>query len=644
MIGAMIKIPTMNKTLRNILIAVGALVVFVLILPFLVPMGAYRGQIENAAEQATGRTLKIEGPLRLMIFPHLGLRAHNVTFANMPGGRASAMASAGEIDLSVRVLPLLTGRIELDKIVLDRPTIALEINKQGKPNWTFAKTAKPAKAPKGESSITLPSGTEFSGIEIDDGRITYNNDKTGTHRAIDHVDANIAVTRLDRPMTIDGNFTVGDGRIDFIARIATLKNLLTNGMTDVDLSATSKMLQASFKGRLKPNGGVDGVFKLDTADFRGVAAWFGEKLPAGNGLKRLSLDSRLVTQDRVSTLMPLHVSLDGQHMTGKLTLDQRTKTPALYGALNVDHLDLNPYLAAGHGTAPSSGRTAAGWSKAPLNLGLLKTFDCRLSLTTGSLRLRGLQFGKTTLSVMLAGGMLTASLDPITLYGGTGRAQLDVDSRGAVPVFRNALAFEKVSLRPLLTGMLGLDSLEGTGSLNLEVSSQGRSAYAVMHALSGKGAITGTDGRFRGVNLGLVARTIQKLLGGKATGTVASTPFAHMGASFVIDRGVLTTKDFRLTGPSVQMTGSGRIDVGNRTIDFRLVPSAAHIGVPFRVRGSWDRVHYLPDVGSILGGVMKNLGSGRAPFKGLFGGGKKGEKGKTKKGAANELEDLFGNH
>ena len=129
----------MNKTLRNALIAAAAAVVLIVALPFLVPMDAYRGRIETAAEHATGRTMKIEGPLRLMLFPHLGLRAHSVTLANVPGGRATALAQVGDIRLSVRVLPLLTGHIVLDKIVLDEPVIALEVDAAGNANWKFAR-------------------------------------------------------------------------------------------------------------------------------------------------------------------------------------------------------------------------------------------------------------------------------------------------------------------------------------------------------------------------------------------------------------------------------------------------------------------------------------------------------------------------
>ena len=47
-----------------------------------------------------------------------------------------------------------------------------------------------------------------------------------------------------------------------------------------------------------------------------------------------------------------------------------------------------------------------------------------------------------------------------------------------------------------------------------------------------------------------------------------------MGASFTLANGVLDKQDFHLAGPVLQATGSGQVDIGNRTIDFRIEPKA----------------------------------------------------------------------
>jgi AsmA protein len=100
-----------------------------------------------------------------------------------------------------------------------------------------------------------------------------------------------------------------------------------------------------------------------------------------------------------------------------------------------------------------------------------------------------------------------------------------------------------------------------------------------------------------------------------------------MGASFTLTGGVLNSNDFHMSGPVLHASGAGNVDIGNRTIDFRIVPattaSVVHekfdIGVPLHITGPWRHLRYKADVESLVKGVIQNLESGRAPLKGMFG-------------------------
>ncbi len=648
-------ITPMNKGLRYGLIGAGALVAVILALPFVVPMDAYRVRLETAATHATGRSLHIEGPLRLMLFPHFGLRAEQVTFANIPGGRAAAMARVGDIKLAIQFWPLLTGHLEIEQIVLDQPDIELEVDARGQSNWTFAKS-KTAGTAHG-SSVTLPMDTQFSGIKINDGRVAYSNAHTGVQRLLDHVNANIAITRLDQPVSMEGNLSVAGRRIDFEGRVVTVKALLSDEPSSVDISLTSDLMQLSFKGNLAPDGTVDGSAKLNTSSLRSMAQWLSWKIPPGGGLGPLSLEGHFISKGKITTLDPIKLSLDGADMRGKLSIDAQGKPTQISGALWIDHLDLNPYLqTAGHkSSAAPTRKSDPGWSKSPINLAWLKVVNADLALDIGPLRVRNLRLGHTVGHLTLKNEALTAQLASIALYGGHGRAQLAVDASGAVPRYRNALQFDHIALRSFLNDTMGVDRIEGTGSIALDAASSGVNADEVMHDLSGKGSVTVSGGRIHGVDLGAVARTIRTVLGEAATGEVAGTDFHSMGASFVINRGVLATKDFTLSGPLLQATGAGDIGLGNRTLDLRVVPKASmggthasSISIPFRINGSWDHVHYAPDLTGVVNGVLQNLENGRAPFKGLFGGGNKSQDQnpikKKKKNTVDVLKNMFGIH
>jgi hypothetical protein len=87
----------------------------------------------------------------------------------------------------------------------------------------------------------------------------------------------VAITRLDQPVVIDGNLTQNGHRVDFDVKIATLKTLLGDGTTALDLSLTSDMMQAGFKGGLGQDGALVGTLKFDTASLRRVIDWLGER-------------------------------------------------------------------------------------------------------------------------------------------------------------------------------------------------------------------------------------------------------------------------------------------------------------------------------------------------------------------------------
>jgi AsmA protein len=602
----------------------------------------YRGRIETAAATATGRPLHIVGPVRLTIFPHLGLKAQEVTLANVPGGKASVMLAVGDIDLSLQLLPLFQGKIALDKIILTKPTIALEVDPDGNPNWQFGKES-PKTAKQG--TLTLPSGTAFNGIEVTDGRVTYDNAKTHTHRAIEHVNLKVDITTIDQPVRLTGDLAIAERKLVFEGQLATLKTFLGSGTTGFGIAVDSELMKADFNGHMLPDGTTDGRFQLTSPSLRDLSGWLGQPLPAG-GLGPLALSSRIINKDKVTSFENLKVSLDHQNMTGTLTVDASQKIPLLTGTLAADRLDFDPYL--GGGTKQATVKKQPGWSHDKISFALLKEFNSKLVLSTGSLTAQGVHLGRTSLRLDVDNGVLHAVLDQISLYGGTGQAEATVDTRGAVPLFANRVSLHGVALRPFLHDTLHLDTIDGSAAVILDLRFAGDNANAILHSLSGQGSLQAANGRFRGVDLGQVAKTISVLLGGAATSDVATTDFHAMGASFTLWQGILTTKDFHLAGPVVQMSGQGGIDMGNRTIDFRLRPGAAvaglSFGVPFRIRGGWDKLHYSPDVEAIIGGAVDNLKNGASALEGLFTGPKKGEKQGQKKTMGDSLKSMFGIH
>ena len=109
----------------------------------------YKQQIADEAKKVTGRDLAIEGDLRLNVFTlNPGLAVDGVRFANAPWGSKPDMATIKRFEVKVSLLPLLSGTLNVDSVVLSGADILLERNKAGKGNYEFGPAKKAEQAKK----------------------------------------------------------------------------------------------------------------------------------------------------------------------------------------------------------------------------------------------------------------------------------------------------------------------------------------------------------------------------------------------------------------------------------------------------------------------------------------------------------------
>lgn len=641
----------MNRKLRYGLAGAAAAAALLAALPFVLPASVYKEPIERSVTNATGRGFTIAGPLHFTLFPALGLSAGKVALANPQGWPKPSLATAEELRIAVRLRPLLAGRIEVSEIVVEKPQIDLAVDAAGHANWTLARSrARPAAKAGGEGNGAFT--TSFSHMTVEGGSLTYSNARTKSAFALGDLNAAVTGSGYDTPVSLTGSFSWRGQKVDVGAKASAPRAVLEEKQADVDLSLHAALLQTQFHGRVSTDGSVRGQVAMKSPSIRQAGAWLGAKLPATGGLGAFALTASVEGDNRHAELTDMKLMLDGATMAGTLSVDTHSPTPELRGALSIDALDLNPYIEAPHAAAAAAPhprhdpRHDEEWSREPIRLDALHKFNGELRIETGSLHVRNLALGRTHMDVSLADGMLHAHLGPMALYGGSGTADVDVDARTATPSFHNTAAFDNVALQPFLADTIGVKQIEGTGTIRLDASSRGATADAIMHGLAGKGSIALRDGRLRGVDLGAVARAIQQVLNG-AEGPGSFTDYSALSGSFTVAGGVLTSNDFRLKGPLLETTGAGAVDIGGRAIDFRIVPVVLKLGLPFRIKGPWRHVHYAPDLTGIVAGLLGNLESGKAPFKGLFGHSSKQDPNAPKKkhkSVGDALKNMLGIH
>jgi len=147
---------------------------------------AYKARIEAAVFRATGRSLTIGGHLRIGLFNGPRIKATDVTLSNAPGGSRPQMVTVAEVKARLALLPLLQGRIEIERLELIRPDILLEIDPNGQPNWRFT---PPPRAPSGGAEPSAGASRPHQRIIVRDLRMTDGaamllDDRTGQRIAL----------------------------------------------------------------------------------------------------------------------------------------------------------------------------------------------------------------------------------------------------------------------------------------------------------------------------------------------------------------------------------------------------------------------------------------------------------------------------
>jgi len=208
------------KLLKWIVIGLVAIVVAVVVAGYAVlstlDIEQYRGVIEAKAEEATGRKLTVAGPMDLAVSWTPAVSVEDVSFANADWGSRPEMVTMKRFELEVAVLPLLSGEVQVNRVVLVEPDILLETNGEGAGNWTLALEEAGGTAPapsgegEGEALVKLQS---IGGVRIENGKLTYRDGATGEETRVTLDALSLAAASMSSPVEVALDGTYNDNPI-----------------------------------------------------------------------------------------------------------------------------------------------------------------------------------------------------------------------------------------------------------------------------------------------------------------------------------------------------------------------------------------------------------------------------------------------
>lgn len=236
-----------KKIVRYSLILLVVVFALLVAAPFFMDANQYKALIVEQAEKATGRQIEI-GQLHLSLFPWVGLTMEDVHIANPKGFAAGDLLQVKSLDVQVAVMPLLGGKYQIERFVLDAPKLQLLRAADGFSNWEDllpADSARPAadaeqvppaqpvEQPAAAASAEPSTGSILAALSahslrMNDGEVHLVDARSGQNINLTSVNIEVDDVQMQRPVSLkvsgklDGDAFAVDGMFGPIGDIAAL--------------------------------------------------------------------------------------------------------------------------------------------------------------------------------------------------------------------------------------------------------------------------------------------------------------------------------------------------------------------------------------------------------------------------------------
>lgn len=567
--------------------AVAAVIVIVaLLLVIGIPSGFLTSAIQERVERDTGYRLTIAGSTKIGLWPSLNVTLNDVTLEGpqKSGDRDTGNRLAvGSIQADMTLASLWSSHPEVTELVITRPVLNVPLRRE-RSAAPAASSSKASTSPRDENS----NAPTIERIKVIDATIVFSNPRDRIEDRIEGINAD-ATVGADRKIRISGSARAGDHPLKFNIKATAPAAPLERQTVPVDLTLDMPdVLQTPLTGKaeVRLNGSVVMI--------NGLTGTLGDG--AFNGWASVDLASK-----------PL-VKLD----------------------LDFQRLD----IAAARGpNATQDAPSSPTWSNAPLDVTGLNYVDAQIRVSAAELNIGEGHFAPVAIDATLASGVLKCGITNLGAYGGQANGELDIDAGGATPAYTLRADLAGVRALPLLKSAAGFDKLDGKMQAKISVRSSGQSQRAIMSNLNGTAFATFQDGAIRGLNVAQMIRSLTaSTLSGWQESREQTTDLSQLSASFRIEQGQATTSDLNLVGPLVKMTGTGTVDLGRKSLAFRVEPKLVMttqgqgraadpvgFGIPVVIDGPWAQPRIYPD----MAGMLDNPDAAYAKLKemgqGLFG-------------------------
>lgn len=606
----------------KILVGIGAVMLLVILLmvalPFLIDLNTYQDRYRPLIEEALNRKVELKD-IRLTLWPRIGARIGGFVVQDDPAFRTGPFASLSSLDVGVKLLPLLGGKVEVEDITLRDPVITVLKNAQGQLNVSTIGVSPQAPTPKPEvprpparSPLEFLALFAVDKVSIEGGKLTYRDESTPkpTEYTVNDLEFLLTSVHLGEspslrlgatvqphnlPVQLDGTFGPLVETLDlksFTFNLAlgkivmSLKGRAMGGNLDATLSALQidtadlpvtlpltkpvqvKDLHLTFHSRYPIPPDMPAANQIDVTDLGLTLVMGGSSInvkgTAAKGVANLTAASASINSSDLPVAVPLTkpIVLQDLHLNARAKYPPREGAPALELA---EVPDLGLIVAMGSSRIEVKGSVLGGLAKIAANSKLVNTADLPLILPLKkSVEIKDLQA-----TAEMKGQDARLNNLSLQVFGGFLRTQGTLGLGTATPPFSGTVSLQGLRLGPALQAV-GSDqiSMSGTAGAELAVSGRGFTHPDLVKSLAGTGRTAVKEGKIEGINLLQEAATLLKVVG-VSLDKVNATAFSTIESEFAIKQGLVVVQRLLMDSHDFQATGGGTIGL-DRSLNMKL--------------------------------------------------------------------------
>ncbi|MGJ0509287.1 MAG: AsmA family protein [Methylocystis sp.] len=568
----------------------------VAIAPWLFSPTAALTAVTTQVNDATGLYLAARSGPRLSLTPRPHLVMNGVVFADH---NKALVVEADELRGNLRVLPLLAGRLEIDSLTLTRPRAQVDLD-QNRVDAPGA-AARAAATQPGSAAAQKADEFKLGLINIVDGALRLR--RNGADYSADRISATLDWRKVGEHALLTSAFDWRGERLQLVLWVARPGIFLRGDPSVVTarLDGESLRLEAQGVGQTGANPRYSGRVAGTAASAREALDLFGADVALPGPFGDAEFEAQATFGPRDAAFRDLRIHVDGNVFEGELSVRDEDGRPYVSAALRSDFVALKPLLA----DAPALVGPDSQWSQKPLDPPDIAGADLDLTISARHARLGRLTLDNASMAAALRDGALSLSLIEAQAYRGRLKARGSFSLAGGALVMHASAQTSGVDARALLSDAFGKEALGGALESTLTLDARGETVADMVRSLSGRAALTLSDGEITGVDFDRALRRFEKRpLASAQDIRSGSSPVAKASATLRIEDGIAALEDGAASGPGFSLTFTGTANLAERSLAIKAAareadqtgkPRDKGLQIAFDLGGAWDELKIAPD-------------------------------------------------